>query len=112
MPAKKKPVKKVVKKNPVKKKVVKKKCGSVCKAKKSIMTSAALKKLKAYEKKALADIKIAKSKMIKAEQDVKKFAKTHPERAALIAAGVGAAIGTAITLAIKKSAKKPVKKKK
>jgi len=47
-----------------------------------------------------------KAKMKKAEADVRKYAKSHPERAALIAAGLGAAIGTAVTLAVRKTAKK------
>lgn len=88
-----------------------KKRKSAPKTKKPEMTAAALKRLKAYEKKALADIKKAKAKMVKVEQDVKKFAKIHPEKAALIAAGVGAAIGTAVALAVKKSSKKSAKKK-
>lgn len=47
---------------------------------------------KKHEKKAIKNISLAKKKLIVAEKTVKKYIKTHPVKAAAIAAGVAAAI--------------------
>ena len=90
MPAK-KTKKKAVKRKSVKKRTAKRTVKKTIKKAKT----AVKKEINVLEKRAMSDLKIAKAKMKKAEGDVRKYAKTHPERAALIAAGLGAAIGTA-----------------
>ena len=53
-------------------------------------------------KKASVTLDKAQLKFKTAEKKVQRYIKTHPEKAALIAAGIGAAIGAAIASAVRK----------
>lgn len=49
--------------------------------------------MKKLEKKAIKDIKLAKKKLMAAENKIIKYAKKHPAKAASIAGSITAAIG-------------------
>jgi ElaB/YqjD/DUF883 family membrane-anchored ribosome-binding protein len=50
---------------------------------------------KKYQAKAKKDMATAKKRLVAAEKKVMKYIKTHPVKAATIAAGIAAAIGAA-----------------
>ncbi len=58
------------------------------------------------KKEAQMHLKNAKTNFRNAEKQVKGYMHKHPEKSALIAAGVGAAIGAAVVAAIAASRKK------
>ena len=66
----------------------------------------AIKGGKELQKKAMTHLNDAKKKFKSAESQVKKYVKTHPEKAALIAASVGVAIGAVLATAIASRKKK------
>ena len=55
-----------------------------------------------WEGKAKKELVVAKKKFVAAERKAKGYIRSHPEKAALIAAGIGAAIGAAVTAAMRK----------
>lgn len=90
-------VKKIKKATKAKKATTKKK--SAPKNADKVMVENAVKRLS-------ADFKKAKTKLLKAEKDIKDFIKKNPKKAARIAAGVGTAVGLGIAAAIIKHKKK------
>ena len=54
------------------------------------------------KKKAEETFKATKDKLVKAEQDIKKYIEKNPKKAAAIATGIGIAIGAVVSSAMKK----------
>lgn len=63
------------------------------------------KKHKQFQQKAKKHIILAKKKLIDVEKKVDGYIKHHPEKAAMIAAGVGVAIGAAVSAVLRKKKK-------
>ena len=59
-------------------------------------------KAMAWEGKAKRELVVAKKKFVAAERKARGYIRHHPEKAALIAAGIGAAIGAAVTAAMRR----------
>ena len=54
------------------------------------------------KKKAEETFKATKNKLVKAEQDIKRYVEKNPKKAATIATGIGIAIGAVVASAMKK----------